>query len=130
MSKAILYDATLCVDCKQCEAACAKQNNLPYDDKVAAEPIQSEHKYTVVLNNNDSGAGSLRQTIVAAGSGDTILFTNTVSGTIMLTSGGLAIAKNLTIQGPGANVLTVDANDSSRVFNVSAGTFNVTVAYN
>jgi len=53
MSKAILYDATLCVDCKQCEAACAKQNNLPYDDKVAAEPIQSEHKFTVVLNHNE-----------------------------------------------------------------------------
>jgi formate dehydrogenase iron-sulfur subunit len=53
MSKAILYDATLCVDCKQCEAACAKQNDLPYDDKVAAEPIQSDHKYTVVLNHNE-----------------------------------------------------------------------------
>ena len=53
MSKAILYDATLCVNCKQCEAACATQNNLPYNDKVAAEPIQSEHKFTVVLNNNE-----------------------------------------------------------------------------
>jgi ABC-type uncharacterized transport system ATPase component len=80
----------------------------------------------MVLNNNDSGAGSLRQTILAAGSGDTVLFANTVTGTITLTSGGLAIAKNLTIQGPGANVLTINANDSSRVFNVSAGAFNVT----
>jgi formate dehydrogenase iron-sulfur subunit len=53
MSKGILYDATLCVNCKQCEAGCAKQNDLPYDDKVAAEPIQSEHKYTVVLNNKE-----------------------------------------------------------------------------
>jgi hypothetical protein len=80
----------------------------------------------MVLNNNDAGAGSLRQTILASGSGDTILFANAVSGTITLTSGGLAIAKNLTIQGPGANVLTIDANDSSRVFNISAGTVNVT----
>jgi formate dehydrogenase iron-sulfur subunit len=53
MSKAILYDATACVNCKQCEAACAKQNQLPYDDKVAAEPVQSDHKFTVVLNNNE-----------------------------------------------------------------------------
>ena len=53
MSKAILYDATLCIDCKQCEGACAQQNGLPYDDKVAAESVQSEHKFTVVLNNND-----------------------------------------------------------------------------
>jgi formate dehydrogenase iron-sulfur subunit len=53
MSKGILYDATQCVGCKQCEAACAQQNKLPYDDKVAAESIQSEHKYTVVLAKND-----------------------------------------------------------------------------
>ncbi len=53
MSKAILYDATLCIGCKQCESACAQQNELPYDDKVAAESVQSEHKYTVVLANND-----------------------------------------------------------------------------
>jgi ferredoxin len=53
MSKALLYDATLCIGCKQCEGACAQQNNLPYDDTVAAEPVQSAHKYTVVLNKND-----------------------------------------------------------------------------
>lgn len=53
MSKAILYDATQCIGCKQCESACAQQNKLPYDDKVAAEAIQSEHKYTVVLSKED-----------------------------------------------------------------------------
>ncbi|MDR3764810.1 MAG: 4Fe-4S dicluster domain-containing protein [Acidobacteriota bacterium] len=53
MSKAILYDATMCIGCKQCEDACAKQNQLPYDDKVAAETVQSDHKYTVVLTRND-----------------------------------------------------------------------------
>jgi formate dehydrogenase iron-sulfur subunit len=53
MTKAILYDATLCIGCKQCESACAQQNELPYDDKIAAEAIQSEHKYTVVLASND-----------------------------------------------------------------------------
>lgn len=53
MSKALLYDATLCVGCKQCEAGCAQQNGLPYDDKVAAELVQSDHKFTVVLNKNE-----------------------------------------------------------------------------
>jgi formate dehydrogenase iron-sulfur subunit len=53
MSKAILYDATLCIGCKQCESACAEQNKLPYDDKVAAESIQSDHKFTVVLTKDD-----------------------------------------------------------------------------
>ena len=49
MSKALLYDATLCINCKQCEQACAEQNKLPYNDSIAAEDHQSEHKYTVVL---------------------------------------------------------------------------------
>jgi len=53
MSKAILYDATLCVGCKQCEEACAKQNNLPYGPEVAAEEKQSDHKFTVVMTKND-----------------------------------------------------------------------------
>ena len=37
MSKAILYDATKCIGCKQCEVACAERNKLPYDDAIAAE---------------------------------------------------------------------------------------------
>jgi len=53
MSKAILYDATMCIGCKQCEGACAQQNKLPYNDAVAAESIQSAHKYTVVMSKDD-----------------------------------------------------------------------------
>jgi hypothetical protein len=60
-----------------------------------------------VTSSGDSGAGTLRQTILDASvsGGDTINFA--VSGVITLTSGELPIAKNLTISGPGANVLTV-----------------------
>jgi formate dehydrogenase iron-sulfur subunit len=53
MSKAILYDATMCIGCKACESACAEQNHLPYDDTVAAESEQSAHKYTVVKTMDD-----------------------------------------------------------------------------
>jgi formate dehydrogenase iron-sulfur subunit len=53
MSKALLYDATICIGCKQCEQACAAQNKLPYDDGIAAEEKQSEHKYTAVLTRGD-----------------------------------------------------------------------------
>ena len=53
MSKAVLYDATLCVGCKACEQACAERNKLPYDDAIAAEQKQSAHKFTVVLTRND-----------------------------------------------------------------------------
>ncbi|HYL13950.1 MAG TPA: 4Fe-4S dicluster domain-containing protein [Terriglobales bacterium] len=53
MSKALLYDATLCIGCKQCEQACAEKNKLPYDDATAVEDKQSAHKYTVVLTKGD-----------------------------------------------------------------------------
>jgi formate dehydrogenase iron-sulfur subunit len=53
MSKALLYDATLCIGCKQCEQACAEKNKLPYNEAVAGEERQSDHKFTVVLAKGD-----------------------------------------------------------------------------
>ena len=53
MSKGILYDATLCIDCKQCEQACATENGLPYDDKIAEQDFTSAYKYTTVLAKGD-----------------------------------------------------------------------------
>jgi len=53
MSKALLYDATMCIGCKQCEQGCSEQNKLPYNDAIAAEERQSDHKYTVVLTKGD-----------------------------------------------------------------------------
>src|SRR5262249_13158752 len=60
-----------------------------------------------VLNTNDAGTGSLRQAIVMAAPGDSILFATGVSGTISLTSSELAISKNLTILGPAAPGVTL-----------------------
>lgn len=48
MPKAILYDATLCVGCLECEVGCAKQNKLPYDDAIALQKKTSAHKFTYV----------------------------------------------------------------------------------
>ena len=53
MSKGILYDATLCIDCKLCERACAEKHGLPYNDAIAAEAKQSAHKLTVVMDKGD-----------------------------------------------------------------------------
>jgi hypothetical protein len=68
-----------------------------------------------VTNTNDSGAGSLRDAIAAASPGDTINFSEGVTGTIVLTS-QLLIDKNLIIDGPGADLLTVSGNNAVRVF--------------
>jgi hypothetical protein len=98
-----------------------------------------------VTNNYDSGPGSLRYEIAQARSNDTIVFdfgnkkANNTPQNITLTSGELEINKNLTIQGPGAGLLTVTSTGlaspyhynygSSRIFEVdgASGT-NVTLS--
>ena len=77
-----------------------------------------------VLNNLDSGPGSLRDTIAAADNGDTIDFAKSVHK-ITLTSGELTINKSLDIEGPGPNKLTISGNDASRVFDVMSGTVTI-----
>ena len=79
-----------------------------------------------VVNNADSGAGSLRGTIAAAAAGDTIVFDSSVHA-ITLTSGELPISKNLTIKGPGTPLLTVSGNGASRVFHIM-GSANVAIS--
>ncbi|MGD0540044.1 MAG: choice-of-anchor Q domain-containing protein, partial [Tepidisphaeraceae bacterium] len=77
----------------------------------------------MVTSLNDGGAGSLRQTISGAASGDTIQFASSLSGgTIVLTTGELVIGKSLTITGPGASSLSISGNNSSTIFAISAAT--------
>jgi hypothetical protein len=94
---------------------------------------ESDGNYTI-------GNLSLREALLLANthpSVDTISFspalTSAAPATILLTLGELAIADSLTINGPGANLLTIDASnndptpeldngDGSRVFNISDGT--------
>jgi formate dehydrogenase iron-sulfur subunit len=54
MSKALLYDATLCIGCKACEQACATQNHLPYDATVAAQEITSATKFTAIITRGEN----------------------------------------------------------------------------
>jgi hypothetical protein len=71
-----------------------------------------------VTNLNDTGSGSLRDAIATTPPGGTVDFQTGLAGTITLTTGELAIIKDLTIAGPGANVIKVSANGQSRVFNI------------
>jgi hypothetical protein len=70
-----------------------------------------------VTNTNDNGPGSLRQALVNANVGDTIEATG-ISGVIRLTSGELLVNRSVTINGPGADLLAVDGNAASTVFQV------------
>src|SRR5262245_3540069 len=74
-----------------------------------------------VTNTNDSGPGSLRQALIDAQDGDTIAFDLSLPATISLTSGELVINKNITVMGPGPDLLTVARAKSApnfRIFHV------------
>ncbi len=90
---------------------------------LALGPVPVARATINVTSTNDSGAGSLRQALADASPGETINFS--VTGTITLTSGELTISQNQTITGPGAGSLTIDGNDNSRIFYISAGTVNI-----
>src|SRR3977135_539462 len=68
-----------------------------------------------VVNNLDSGPGSLLSEIAAPQSGDTTVFASSLKNqTITLTSGELAVTKSLDIEGQGAKKLTISGNDAGR----------------
>ena len=82
-----------------------------------------------VTNLDPSGPGSLAQAVSdaeAASDADTIEFQPGLSGTVTL-AGELAISNPVTIHGPGADDVTLDAHGASRVFNFgTTGPFEVT----
>jgi hypothetical protein len=102
---------------------------LPHATAVRASTI-------TVTSSADDGTGvcpgancQLRTAIAAAVPGDTIDFQSGLSSPITLTLGQLVIDKNLTITGPAANLLAVDGNNTSRIFNIdSTNTSNAQVA--
>jgi len=79
-----------------------------------------------VTNLNDTGAGSLRDTVAAAAAGDDIVFDASLAGgTLTLTTGQISTGvKALTITGPvtagGKPDITISGNDTSRIFNHGA----------
>jgi hypothetical protein len=81
---------------------------------VAAHPL-------TVTTLADAGPGSLREALGLAGPGDAVAFADGLSGTLTLTSGELAVGTTVSLIGPGAGLLTVDAGYASRVLEVLPG---------
>ena len=79
-----------------------------------------------VLNTTDNAAGSLRQAVLAAASGDTIIFDPSLDEqTITLTSGEILVNTSVTISGPGADLLTISGNNARRVFHFNGGASSI-----
>ncbi len=74
----------------------------------------------VVTSDADSGAGTLREALSLTCPGTIITFDQGVSY-IRLTSGELPINQGVTINGPGADKLTISGSNLSRIFNITAG---------
>jgi hypothetical protein len=84
-------------------------------------PLSSEAIQRTVTSLADSGAGSLRNVIASAGGGDEIVFAVPLPGTIELLS-EIPINTEITITGPGAELLTLDGGGFTRIFNVGGVT--------
>lgn len=88
-----------------------------------------------VTNANRSGTGSLRQALADATDGTLIVFDPAffnIPRTIDLNPNGdqhneLQITRAVTIQGPGANLLTISGNNGSRVFSIAPSLSLVTI---
>ncbi len=79
-------------------------------------------------NTASNGKFSLREAIVAANANagsDEIDFDSSLSGTIELEHGQMAITDSVVIEGPGMEDLRIDAQGESRIFRITGG---VTVA--
>src|SRR5262245_26649103 len=102
----------------------SRSSSAPHLRKLAVEPLEDRRLLAITVNTLvDEADGSLvdgdvslRDAIALAPVGETINFS--VAGQINLTLGQLAISKNLTVSGPGAASLTINAQQSSRIFDI------------
>ena len=84
-----------------------------------------------VTNTDDSGAGSLHDVVTNAPDMSDILFDPTVFNvprTISTASGEILISNSLTIDGPGAGLLTLSGGNVNRIFRVAAGGLHVEIS--
>jgi predicted outer membrane repeat protein len=75
-----------------------------------------------VSTTANSGAGSLREAIASARSGDTIQFAASLANQTITLNSQIAIdvGKNLIIDGAGATNLTISGNNASRIFQLNS----------
>src|SRR5262245_13865403 len=74
-----------------------------------------------VVSVADSGPGSLREAVALAAPDDVVTFSPALSGHSILLFGRIAIGKSLTIDGPGASLLTVSGLGTSGLFAIEGG---------
>src|SRR5262249_5755883 len=112
-------------------------NPLTSQRRLRFEPLEERRLLSITVNtlldtsDGTANGTSLREALLTAPQNETIVFAPELNGgTIKLVLGQLSISRNVTINGPGADLLTIDAsgNDKqpelqngagSRVFNIN-----------
>ncbi len=89
--------------------------------RLVLEGLEGRCLPSTVTNLNDSGPGSLRDALATTPAGGTVDFQPGLHGTITLTSGELLVSTDLTVAGPGQDVLSVSGNGSARVLEIASG---------
>jgi hypothetical protein len=90
-----------------------------------AVPVASAHASITVANTSDAGAGSLRQAVIDAAPGETVVLP---AGTYTLTTGELVVAKSVTISGHGMADTIVRAGGAFRVLHTSGASNTVAIS--
>jgi parallel beta-helix repeat protein len=135
MSRQARHDWVLAVG-RQFRRAASKRRSVVdsclYRRRLGFEPLEDRRMLSITVNtlvdeNDGIGVGgiSLRDAIVAAAPGDTIDFAPALTSggpaVLLLTNGQLTISKSLTINGPGAELLTIDASGNDPTPDVNNG---------
>ncbi|HEY0178210.1 MAG TPA: hypothetical protein VGC30_01095, partial [Dokdonella sp.] len=85
-------------------------------DAAGRAPFSTGATRAVTSCADDGSAGTLRSIVAGAASGDTIDLSQLTCGTITLVSGQIDVhVADLTLVGPGRDLLTIDGNDAARV---------------
>ena len=53
MGTGVLFDSTLCIGCQECEAGCAAETDLPWNDEMVNQAKASDLKFTYVKTVDD-----------------------------------------------------------------------------
>ena len=72
-----------------------------------------------VTSNADSGAGTLREAITKVCADGTINFDPSLNNSVITLTSELEVSQNVTITGPGAELLSISGDDLVRVLNIS-----------
>jgi len=99
------------------------------NSSMTAVPTRFHPAQTLSVSNcDDNGPGSLRDTVAAAGEGDTIDLTQLACSAITLTTGAITISQdNLSLIGPGTSLaITRDASAVNRIVShIGTGTLTL-----